>query len=132
MFGLLQPHEIGVIQQDICALVNGPDGCDCTMHWVSGDGPLDIYEKPAGEVEVVEVLRAHASPVDGRQVQRQRVADLPNGDLVLVFLPGVTLSGRPGLWFEVPGFGEFVPELKPVTQNVAGPLHLEVYCRPKR
>ncbi len=145
MFGMLLPHEIGVIQQDICALVNGPDGCDCTVHWASGDGAVDIYGKPATTVELSEVIRTHASPVSNhnvsvRQVQHQRVTDLSTGDMVLLFLPGVVLSGRPGLWFSIPGFGDFVPELKPPNAswsqdilNASGNSFVtEIYCRPKR
>lgn len=145
MFGLLLPHEIGVIQQDLAALVNGPDGCDVTMHWVSGDGAADVYEDQAVTVELEEVVRAHASPVSNhnvsvRQVQHQRIADVSKGDMVLVFLRDVSLVDKPGLWFEVPSFGSFVPELKPPTQSWSQDILnasnnsfvQEVYCRPKR
>jgi len=145
MNGFLQPHELRQIQIDHGALIDGPDGCNTTMHWTEVTGMPDEYDNYPTEVEMAEVVRCHASPVSNhnvsvRAVQHQRTNDQQTGDLVILLKPDVDLSNKRKLWFEFSGLGNFTPEAKPPiaawSHDVLHPsgqrFVQEIYCRPKR
>lgn len=143
---LLQPHEINAIRQDMKRLIDGPDGADVILHWLTSSGTPDVYGRPTTETEVTAGVRAHVQPVTNhnvsvRAVQRQLVTDLQTGDVVFLFHDSLDLSNKNGLWVEVPGMGDFTPEAKPVPTAAHAHAVLfpsgqkfiqEIYARVKR
>jgi hypothetical protein len=115
------------------------------MHWALETGPKDIYGRAESVTWTTQTVRAHVAPVanhnvSGRPVTRTKEADVQDGDTVFLFEPTVDLSGKPQLWFEVVGLGNYVPESKPpqgadkhyVLFPSATALVQEVYCNVKR
>ena len=142
--GLLKPTEINVMRSDLQALVDGPDGTDAVLHWSEGSGAQDSYGEHDVQVEQSENIRVHIVPITNilqfvRGVNKAGVADMQTGDHILYLKPDVDLN-RAGIWFEVPGIGNFTPESRqPVASHVQGVLYpngnkliQEVYCRLKR
>jgi len=142
---LLQPAEILLIGDFLLDLIEGSDGCPVILHWVVQSGAEDVYHRFATETPQTLAVRAHVTPVanhnvSGRPVARNATADVQDGDTVFLFRPGVDLTNKPRLWFEVPGMGNYVPEAKPplgadphvVLFPEATRMVQEIYCSPKR
>lgn len=145
MFGMVSPAELLVIEQDYKSLIQGPDGCDVVLHWMVETGTPDVYGRAPSQVATTLTVRAVVEPVANRNVSQRPVtrtkdADIQSGDTIFLFLPSVDLTGKPQLWFEVAGLGNFVPEAKPplgadkhiVLYPSARKFVQEVYTSPKR
>lgn len=141
----LRPTDLETIKRGHAELIDGADGTDIVMHWLTVSGPKDAYGKYASEVDTTLAIRALVVPVSNilafvRGVQKAGLADMQNADHILYLKPDVDLSNKEGLWFDMPDLGKLLPEcINPVASHVQGLLYpngkrivQEIYCRLKR
>lgn len=111
------PAERLQIQRDLKEMVNGEQGCNITIHWTEEEGAKDEYGRSATQTEVTEIVRGAVFPASQRadrakDVERRPMVDHQIGDVSICFTPEVQLKGRKGIWFEVVGVGNYVPDAK--------------------
>lgn len=116
-FGLLNAAEMEIIRQDFLRMIYGPDGTNVVLHWMTESGTPDVYGRYPTQVAATLAVRAHVAShnVSNRPVTREKLEDVQEGDTVFIFDTTVVLTGKPQLWFEVAGLGNFVPMAKPPT-----------------
>ncbi len=113
----LLPGEKMLIRRDLLEAVRGEQGCDVVLHWVEEAGSKDVYGKSTEETAQTLTVRALVFPASQRadrakDVERRSQADNHIGDVSICFLPEVDLANKKGLWFEVPGLANYVPDAK--------------------
>jgi len=139
------PHEINQIKRDVREMIYGPHGYDVVLHWLEVSGDQNSYGEYDTETPATETVRAAVHMVtdrnaSSRPLQTDHSAELQSGDADFIFDPTLDLTGRRGLWFEVAGLGDFVPDAKPplganTRVNLIPNGHTfaqEIRARPKR
>jgi len=116
----MMPHEREQIYRDVEAYLYGEDGMDVIIHYADKSGAVDTYGRSASETDrEAAQIRAAVAPLSQRadrskEVERKPVLDAQLYDVaILVSAEKVDISGYEGVWFEVPGIGNFVPDAKP-------------------
>jgi len=131
----MMPHEREQIQRDCIDLIAGEDSMDVIIHYLDKSGTEDTYGRFSSEIDrEIRGHRALVAPLSqradrSREIERKPAADQQWYDVAIMFLADqVDLEGKEGVWFEVPGMGNYVPDAKP-PQNAGPhfPIPLESY-----
>lgn len=124
------PAERLQIQRDLKEMVRGEQGCNITIHWTEEEGAKDEYGRSATQTEASETVRGVVFPAAqradrARDVERRAIIDQQMSDVSICFTPEVKLKGRKGIWFEVIGIGNYVPDAKGLLAiNQASPFFI--------
>jgi hypothetical protein len=110
----LQPYELNQIRRDFNDLMNGLDGCEVIVRWLTNPGPRDpVYDDDQTGVLTSLTTRGVMNIFKAKDIKRLGFADVLEGDGVLMLRKSVDLAGKDALYFEVTGLGNFTPQTMP-------------------